>query len=215
MKFQMTGGEKMPTASYKILIVAKHRSQGIQLVKDLREQGIHAILAEQEEIIPRETNVSYIVLSESGPVKEQNGILYVPQTLDNESICTIIRLFLHYNNRNSRMDSIASEILQTAGIRPKLKGHSYIKTAMLLIVEQNKTMYRITDLYQEIADQYGVRAGGVERAIRHAINIMYDTDAEKLQRFFNYPVEKPSSSELIAHAADLLRIQISMENANI
>ena len=198
----------MVVASDLVLIAAKHHSMGTQVVVSLQKLGINAVLREQGEEVQCEPGVSCAVLTVSGSVTEQDGILYVPETLDAESICTIIQLKLHHESQQSSLEPMASVILQTVGIHPNLKGYVYLKAAIILAAEQEELVYQISSLYQMVAQRYGVSTGGVERAIRHAIDMAYDTGAEQLQRFFRYPVEKPSNSELIAQAADRLRMQM-------
>lgn len=106
----------------------------------------------------------------------------------------------------------ANEILNSVGIMPNLAGFTYLRTAMVLAVEQKTPFFQITKLYQAIAKQYGVRATSVEHAIRYAIESAYGADPERIQRVFRYHVAKPSNSEMIALAVDILRIQLMRED---
>jgi hypothetical protein len=52
----------------------------------------------------------------------------------------------------------------------------------------------------------------VEHAIRYAIESAYSADPERIQRVFHYHVAKPSNSEVIAQAVEILRIQLMWED---
>ena len=106
----------------------------------------------------------------------------------------------------------ANEILNSVGIMSNLAGFTYLRTAMVLTVEQKKPFIQTKKLYQAIARQYGVRATSVEHAIRYAIKSAYSADPERIQRVFHYHVAKPSKSEMIAQAVEILRNQSMRED---
>ena len=68
-------------------------------------------------------------------------------------------------------------------------------------------------LYPQVAKTFNTTPSRVERAIRHAIEVVWDRgDLDTLQRFFGYTVSntkgKPTNSECIALIADKLQLQL-------
>ncbi len=67
-----------------------------------------------------------------------------------------------------------SEKLRKLGMPANLYGFSYTKTAIELIAEDENHLHRITKtLYPTIAKQHNTTPCRVERAIRHAVEMMF------------------------------------------
>jgi len=75
--------------------------------------------------------------------------------------------------------SIQKELLYL-GVKPSLKGFEYITTAIELYKPTNKMM----DIYQAIAIKYKTTADRVERAIRHAKELMLEDNILDLENRF-------------------------------
>ncbi len=97
------------------------------------------------------------------------------------------------------------------GITPNLKGFDYICRAVEIILNSNKKMKLIDGLYVDIAKEYKTTRGGVERAIRTALQKM-DIKSEAFIKYFN--TDKPTSAVLLYTLAYRLREDESDESRN-
>ena len=99
------------------------------------------------------------------------------------------------------------------GIPAHIKGYYYIRTAIIMSIENSELLHAITKiLYPTIAKKFQTTPSRVERAIRHAIEVLWERgDIDKLQSVFGYTVSvnkgKPTNSEFIALLADKLRLK--------
>lgn len=82
------------------------------------------------------------------------------------------------------------QILRNIGIRPDLLGFKYIVSAWEEIERNGGEMYITSELYPIIAEKYDTTAKRVERAIRHAIEILYK-DQERIREYYK---RKPTNS---------------------
>lgn len=123
---------------------------------------------------------------------------------------------VEYNVHESVPDDIeyvVTEIIHQIGIPAHIKGYHYLRTAILLSVDDSEMINCVTKLlYPTVAKKYSTTSSRVERAIRHAIEIAWDRgDVEILNSFFGYTIHtsrgKPTNSEFIALIADKLRLQ--------
>ena len=72
------------------------------------------------------------------------------------------------------------DVLLRMGMSVNLKGFGYIRDSVLMLDAEKDI--KLTYLYFKIAKEYGTTAQGVERAIRHAIEVAWDRgDLETLQ----------------------------------
>jgi two-component system response regulator (stage 0 sporulation protein A) len=79
------------------------------------------------------------------------------------------------------------DLLFQLGVRPNLKGFQYIRDAILILLKHHGDDYAMMKLYQAIAEQHGVTISRVERAIRHAIEVIYERgDMTKVEWLFGY-----------------------------
>jgi len=123
---------------------------------------------------------------------------------------------ISYNIHDSIPDSIeyiVTDIIHQIGIPAHIKGYHYLRTAILLSVEDTDMLNNITKkLYPSVAKQYSTTSSRVERAIRHAIEIAWDRgNVDTLNGFFGYTIHtakgKPTNSEFIALIADKLKLK--------
>ena len=94
------------------------------------------------------------------------------------------------------------------GIPANLKGYTYLRSAIVLAALHPKL--RCIQLYSIIADKHQIKPKSVEGAINYAIESTYDANPKQLQSFFPYPITKPGNWEIIALAADKMRIRMRM-----
>lgn len=112
------------------------------------------------------------------------------------------------------VEQMISEMMLDMGIPAHLKGYHYMRTAVLLAVEDMKVVGSVTKLlYPEIAKRYNTTDGKVERAIRNAIEISWERgNRQTFEELFGYCMEsgqgRPTNSEYIAAIADTVRLNI-------
>lgn len=122
----------------------------------------------------------------------------------------------------SRDDSIpdletqVTKIIHQIGVPAHIKGYQYLRTAILLTVNDSDIINSVTKvLYPSVAKKYSTTTSRVERAIRHAIEVAWDRgDVDTLNSYFGYTIQnsrgKPTNSEFIAMIADNLRLKYKL-----
>lgn len=116
--------------------------------------------------------------------------------------------------RKIDIERTVTEIIHQIGIPAHIKGYQYLRTAIIMVVDDLDMINSITkELYPTVAKEYGTTSSRVERAIRHAIEVAWDRgDTEVLNSFFGFTIAntkgKPTNSEFIAMIADRLRLQL-------
>ena len=109
-----------------------------------------------------------------------------------------------------------TQIIHDIGVPAHIKGYQYLRTSILMTVEDMDVINAITKvLYPTVAKKYKTTSSRVERAIRHAIEVAWDRgDVEVLNSFFGYTVSgakgKPTNSEFISMIADRIRLEQKM-----
>lgn len=117
------------------------------------------------------------------------------------------------------LECAVTEIIHQVGIPAHIKGYHYLRTAIMLSVNNDEMINSITKLlYPTVAKLYQTTSSRVERAIRHAIEIAWDRgDIDVLTRIFSYTVRttkgKPTNSEFIALIADHLRLRFKQKKS--
>lgn len=117
------------------------------------------------------------------------------------------------NDNTNDLEYVVTDIIHQIGVPAHIKGYHYLRTAILLSIENGEMINSVTKLlYPTVAKKYNTTSSRVERAIRHAIEIAWDRgDLDTLNSFFGYTVHtakgKPTNSEFIALIADKLRLQ--------
>lgn len=114
------------------------------------------------------------------------------------------------------LETIVTEYMRELGIPAHIQGYQYIRTAIMMGVEDRSILNFITKrLYPEIAKQYSTTANRAERAIRHAIEVAWNRgNITAMNEVFGYSIQsgkvKPANSEFIATVVD--RIRLRMKN---
>ena len=117
-----------------------------------------------------------------------------------------------YMTRN--LESDVTNIIHEIGVPAHIKGYQYIRSAIMMVVENMDLLNFITkQLYPEIAKAYNTTASRVERAIRHSIEVAWSRGKpEVMNEIFGYTIHtgkgKPTNSEFIAMVADRIRLQL-------
>lgn len=114
---------------------------------------------------------------------------------------------------NADMEAQVTKIIHQIGVPAHIKGYQYLRTAILMTIEDNEIINSVTKiLYPTVAKKYQTTTSRVERAIRHAIEVAWDRgDVDVLNSYFGYTIQnsrgKPTNSEFIAMIADNLRLK--------
>ena len=183
------------------------------------------------EIKSKQNNVGVIFTS---PVNKQNILLEATNVgadicllkpYSDESILSHIENILKnrnkYNAESSSenrpdIESQVTKIIHQIGIPAHIKGYQYLRTAILMTINDNDIINSVTKiLYPTVAKKYKTTTSRVERAIRHAIEVAWDRgDVDTLNSYFGYTIQnnrgKPTNSEFIAMIADNLRLKYKL-----
>ena len=110
------------------------------------------------------------------------------------------------------LETQVTEIIHEVGVPAHIKGYQYLRTAIVMCVEDMDMLNSITKvLYPTIAKKYKTTSSRVERAIRHAIEVAWsrgkmDTIESMFGYTINYGKGKPTNSEFIALITDRIRL---------
>ncbi len=146
---------------------------------------------------------------------------------DKESLCEHLRRLLTGRGNageapRKNADAIpdietqVTKIIHQIGVPAHIKGYQYLRTAILLTIQDNDIINSVTKvLYPSVAKKYQTTTSRVERAIRHAIEVAWDRgDVDTLNSYFGYTIQnnrgKPTNSEFIAMIADNLRLRYKL-----
>lgn len=114
------------------------------------------------------------------------------------------------------LEVMVTDVLHHVGVPANIQGFHYLRTAILLAIDNGDILNRITkELYPSVAKKHRTTASRVERSIRHGIETAWDRgDIEVLASYFGYTVHnqkgKPTNSEFIALISDRIRLKIKI-----
>ena len=120
------------------------------------------------------------------------------------------------DERTPDIETQVTKIIHQIGVPAHIKGYQYLRTAILLTVNDSDIINSVTKiLYPTVAKKYQTTTSRVERAIRHAIEVAWDRgDVDILTSYFGYTIQnnrgKPTNSEFIAMIADNLRLKYKL-----
>ena len=99
-----------------------------------------------------------------------------------------------------------SDFLKSIGIPTNILGFKYLKTAIVIVLENPFATLVTKEIYPEIAKKYKTRSSCVERNIRTAIKHFFDNaDSEIYDKLFRKSRTKmPSNSEFISTVVDYI-----------
>lgn len=121
------------------------------------------------------------------------------------------------NEHSPDMEAQVTRIIHQIGVPAHIKGYQYLRTAILMTIEDNDIINSVTKvLYPSVAKKYQTTTSRVERAIRHAIEVAWDRgDLDTLNSYFGYTIQnnrgKPTNSEFIAMIADNMRLKYKIK----
>ena len=110
-----------------------------------------------------------------------------------------------------------TEIIWDIGIPAHIKGYRYLRSAIIMTVENPEIIDSITkQLYPDLAKEYKTTSSRIERGIRHAITIAWDRGPTKtmIEIFGNPKKEKvlKTNSQFIATIAEKIRFNLIQDN---
>ena len=115
--------------------------------------------------------------------------------------------------RAPSIDEKLASLFLTIGIPAHIKGYSYLREAVKMVIENPDVINRITkELYPGIGKRFNTSASKVERAIRHAIEVAWSRGRiDTLNKAFGCRVatkeDKPTNGEFIAMLSDKFRLE--------
>ena len=108
-----------------------------------------------------------------------------------------------------------TRLLHEIGVPANLKGHNYLRDAVLMVMEDRRLINSVTKtIYPSIGRRYETSPCSVERAIRTALETAWARGkTEILNNLFGFTVNinkgKPTNAEFIALIADKLSLDCS------
>ena len=97
------------------------------------------------------------------------------------------------------------------GVPTEMRGYRYLKTAIMLCLENEEYIYSVTQkLYPEIASQYATTPAAVERSIRTAIeHVCRGTPRKVLKEYFgNVQGDKFTNRKFIAGLVEYIKMEV-------
>lgn len=146
---------------------------------------------------------------------------YIMKPFDLDKLLIRIRQLI--NNESLKAEDITEEdhiaiitsILHQMGVPSHIKGFRYIRYAVKLVISDIDLMGAVTKkLYPKVAEKYDSTPSRVERAIRHAIEVVWDRgNDEFIEKYFSNNTSedfKPTNSQFIARIADKIRVDLKL-----
>jgi two-component system response regulator (stage 0 sporulation protein A) len=114
---------------------------------------------------------------------------------------------------NKNLETDVTNAIMSLRIPPYFKGFTYLRDAIVLTVQDPKSIKDITKiLYRTIAERYNSTPNRVERTMRFAIETAWNKgNVEVLHKLFGYCIDgkkgKPTNASFIAKIADHIRLK--------
>ena len=164
----------------------------------------------------------YVNMDENGylTLTEAGAELCLLKPVNLNSLCEHIQSILSRRSREASVavmkteektpdiESQVTQIIHQIGVPAHIKGYQYLRTAILLTVQDSDIINSVTKvLYPSVAKKYSTTTSRVERAIRHAIEVAWSRGKmDTINDLFGYTVStgkgKPTNSEFIALIVD-------------
>ena len=192
---------KMPELDAASLLEAVRRGRGT-LPITIVVSNIHSPELEKEVM---DAGAAYFMVKPFAPEIMVNKI----RSLKGYKSLSVPQMHKEITN----LEYVVTDMIHKIGIPAHIKGYHYLRTAIILSINDNEMINSITKmLYPTVAQKYATTSSRVERAIRHAIEIAWDRgDVDVLNSLFGYTIHtsrgKPTNSEFIALIADKLRLE--------
>ena len=130
----------------KVIVLTSYNTQ--DMIRKVSELGISYFILKPFELNDLEKRI----------IEVSEGVKYGSKSID-----------LFHNNLNISITKILHEL----GVPSHIKGYQYIRESISLIYEKPEMVGGITkELYPEVAKKFKTTVSRVERAIRHAIDVI-------------------------------------------
>ena len=130
----------------KVIVLTSYNTQ--EMIRKVSELGVNYFILKPFELVDLEKRI----------IEVAEGIKYGGQSID-----------LYHNN----LQISITKTLHELGVPSHIKGYQYIREGVTLVYENPEMVGGITkELYPEIAKKYETTVSRVERAIRHAIEVI-------------------------------------------
>ena len=117
-------------------------------------------------------------------------------------------------NKEENIEALVTNVIHEVGVPAHIKGYQYLREAIIMVINDIDVINQITKcLYPQIANKFHTTPSRVERAIRHAIEVVWGRGEQKtVENIFGYTISaakgKPTNSEFIAMISDKLRLEL-------
>jgi two-component system response regulator (stage 0 sporulation protein A) len=180
--------------------VASVKNESAGSVSSILSNDIRDKFEIRQEILPDQNEYQTAILE--SPMSQEEPIPLAAQSISSSSDVTL--------------EGKVTNLLHEIGVPANIRGYRCLRTAIIITVDNLDLLHFVTkELYPAIAKELGTTPSSVERAIRHAITLVWDRgNKAALTKLFGYPIEtrkkKPSNSEFIALIADKFRLENRM-----
>lgn len=179
----------------------------IRMFRNFAPASVTPEAAAQTSVFPRDIIENAEIQTEANPLPSYNSEL--PQV----HIPSPPYVSPQPASQVNTLEEQVTNLLHEIGVPANIRGYRCLRTAILITVDNLDLLQFVTkELYPSIARALNTTPSSVERAIRHAIGLVWDHgNTQALDRLFGYSVEtrkkKPSNSEFIALIADKFRLE--------
>ncbi len=122
---------------------------------------------------------------------------------------------LDNDDKEINLEKKISEVLHNLGVPAHIKGYHYLKEAIGLVIDDVELLGAVTKkLYPQVAEEFDTTSSRVERAIRHAVDVVWeDGNREELEKYFankhDASGDCPPNSQFIAEIAERMRFEVN------
>ncbi len=200
---------------------------GIGVMEEMNQRGLNKDMKTiiltafgQEEITQRlvELGASYYIMKpfDLDKLLERIKQMINPPAVRGNKILADSNDLL-FSKNNVDLNVKITEVMHNLGIPAHIKGYLYIREAVELVIKDIEFLGAITKkLYPAVAEKFDSKPSRVERAIRHAIEVVWARgNTDVLNEYFASTVgengNKPTNSQFIARIADKLKLEIESE----
>lgn len=168
-----------------------------KIMKTVLELGVHYYIMKPFDLDKLMQRIKQLVEEESGAA-------------DN---FTVQKAELEVENGNYK--PLITKIIQELGIPAHIKGYRYVRLAVELVIKDMDLLGAVTkELYPQVAEEFDSTPSRVERAIRHAIDVVWQRGNQKaLEKYFKNNINenvKPTNSQFIARIADTIMVNLKV-----
>ena len=121
-----------------------------------------------------------------------------------------------YGGQGKSLEQYVTSVIHEIGVPAHIKGYQYLRDAIIMCVNDMDLLNSITKaLYPSIAKKYVTTPSRVERALRHAIEVVFTSRRRHtIYSLFGYTINsgkgKPTNSEFVALIADKIRLELNL-----